>query len=132
MNPKENPKILIITTPIRPVPAEFPPLGSLSVISALNKAGFKNTEFYPVPKVDSMTVKITPKNLKRNNQYIEFIRKSFSNPRKKILNSISMGLSIKSEEVRTLLNDSNIDEHLRPQHLNLDDWNNLYTNYMKS
>jgi len=92
----------------------------------------KNTEFYPVPKVDSMTVKITPKNLKRNNQYIEFIRKSFSNPRKKILNSISMGLSIKSEEVRTLLNDSNIDEHLRPQHLNLDDWNNLYTNYMKS
>jgi anaerobic magnesium-protoporphyrin IX monomethyl ester cyclase len=48
MNPKGNPKILITTTPIRPVPTDFPPLGSLSIISALNKGGFKNTEFYHI------------------------------------------------------------------------------------
>ncbi|MEC7837937.1 MAG: 16S rRNA (adenine(1518)-N(6)/adenine(1519)-N(6))-dimethyltransferase RsmA [Chloroflexota bacterium] len=91
----------------------------------------KNTEFFPVPKVDSMTVKIIPKNIKSNKNYIEFIRKSFSNPRKKISNSISMGLGIKSEEVKNILNDSNIDENLRPQHLSLDDWDNLYKNYKK-
>jgi anaerobic magnesium-protoporphyrin IX monomethyl ester cyclase len=48
MTPKDNPKILITTTPIRPIPAQFPPLGSLSVISALNKAGFNDTEFYNI------------------------------------------------------------------------------------
>lgn len=47
-NPKNNPKILIVTTPIRPIPTVFPPLGSLSVISALNNAGFNNTEFYNI------------------------------------------------------------------------------------
>jgi anaerobic magnesium-protoporphyrin IX monomethyl ester cyclase len=48
MDSIENPKILIVTTPIRPIPTEFPPLGSLSIISALNKAGFTNTEFYNI------------------------------------------------------------------------------------
>jgi anaerobic magnesium-protoporphyrin IX monomethyl ester cyclase len=48
MNSKDNPKILIITTPIRPIPTGFPPLGSLSIISALNRAGFSNTEFYNI------------------------------------------------------------------------------------
>jgi anaerobic magnesium-protoporphyrin IX monomethyl ester cyclase len=48
MPPKNNPKILIVTTPIRPIPTEFPPLGSLSILSALNKAGFNNTEFYNI------------------------------------------------------------------------------------
>jgi anaerobic magnesium-protoporphyrin IX monomethyl ester cyclase len=45
---KNSPKILILTTPIRPIPTDFPPLGSLSVITALNKAGFHNTEFYNI------------------------------------------------------------------------------------
>jgi anaerobic magnesium-protoporphyrin IX monomethyl ester cyclase len=48
MTPENNPKILIVTTPIRPIPTEFPPLGSLSILSALNKAGFNNTEFYNI------------------------------------------------------------------------------------
>jgi anaerobic magnesium-protoporphyrin IX monomethyl ester cyclase len=48
MNKKSCPKILVVTTPIRPVPTGFPPLGSLSVITALNKAGFNNTEFYNI------------------------------------------------------------------------------------
>jgi anaerobic magnesium-protoporphyrin IX monomethyl ester cyclase len=45
---KNSPKILILTTPIRPIPTDFPPLGSLSVITALNKAGFHDTEFYNI------------------------------------------------------------------------------------
>ena len=48
MKSKNSPKILILTTPIRPTPTEFPPLGSLSVITALNKAGFHNTEFFNI------------------------------------------------------------------------------------
>jgi anaerobic magnesium-protoporphyrin IX monomethyl ester cyclase len=45
---RNGPKILIVTIPIRPVPTGFPPLGSLSVITALNKAGFADTEFYDI------------------------------------------------------------------------------------
>ncbi len=45
---KKSPKIIIITTPIRPEPTSFPPIGSLSIITALNKAGFTNTDFYNI------------------------------------------------------------------------------------
>jgi len=48
MKPRESPRILIITTPLRPTPTDFPPMGSLSVITALHKAGFDKTEFYNV------------------------------------------------------------------------------------
>tara|TARA_Y100000588_G_scaffold96472_1_gene104513 strand:- start:12692 stop:14599 length:1908 start_codon:yes stop_codon:yes gene_type:complete len=41
-----TPKIIIITLPLREVPSSFPPLGSLSIITALKRAGFKNTKFY--------------------------------------------------------------------------------------
>ena len=48
MKPKKAPKILIVTTPLRPIPTDFPPIGSLSVITALKKAGFDKTEFYNI------------------------------------------------------------------------------------
>ena len=34
------PKIMVVTVPIRPVPTEYPPFGSLAVIGALKKAGY--------------------------------------------------------------------------------------------
>ena len=43
-----NPKIIVVTTPIRPEPTQFPPIGSLSIISALKKADFNNTHFYNI------------------------------------------------------------------------------------
>ena len=45
---KKIPSILIVTIPLRPIPTDYPPMGSLSVITALNKAGFNNTEFYDI------------------------------------------------------------------------------------
>lgn len=89
----------------------------------------KNYEFFPIPKVDSMTIKITPKGKNSDPEYIEFIRKSFSNPRKKILNSICMGFDLSSDKVKLLLESSNIEENLRPQHLELDEWDKLFNNF---
>lgn len=40
-------KIVICTTPIRPVPTEFPPFGSLAVIQALREAGY-DPVFYDI------------------------------------------------------------------------------------
>ena len=48
MQKNANPKILFVTTPIRPEPTVFPPIGSLSVMSALKRAGFDNTHFYNI------------------------------------------------------------------------------------
>jgi len=48
MSLQNHPKILIVTIPIRPVPTDFPPLGSLSVLSALGRAGFENNQFYNI------------------------------------------------------------------------------------
>ena len=43
-----GPKIVWITTPIRPVPTDYAPVGSLSVLSALRRAGYDNCEFYNI------------------------------------------------------------------------------------
>ena len=90
----------------------------------------KNKEFYPVPKVDSMTVKITPLGIEKNDEYTNFVRKCFSNPRKKITNSFSRGLELDNEITKTIIHESLIDENLRPQHLKLDDWQRLYEVYL--
>ena len=45
-NYKHYPKIIVLTLPLREEPTTFPPLGSLSVITALKKSGFENTHFY--------------------------------------------------------------------------------------
>jgi radical SAM superfamily enzyme YgiQ (UPF0313 family) len=41
-------KVLIVTTPIRPIPTNYPPIGSLSLIKYLRKHGFSNVEFYNI------------------------------------------------------------------------------------
>ena len=45
-NYKHYPKIIVLTLPLREEPTTSPPLGSLSVITALKKSGFENTHFY--------------------------------------------------------------------------------------
>ena len=89
----------------------------------------KNIEFYPVPKVDSMTIKIEPNNKIFDQEYVEFVRKCFSSPRKKIANSIYRGLKIDIDLIKEIIKNSKLDENLRPQHLTLLDWENLYRNY---
>jgi anaerobic magnesium-protoporphyrin IX monomethyl ester cyclase len=48
MSLRVQPKILIVTTPLQQSFNIFPPMGSLAVITALRKAGFKNTDLYDI------------------------------------------------------------------------------------
>ena len=43
-----NNKIVIVTTPIRPIPTEYPPIGPLGIVKALRSAGYSNTSFYDI------------------------------------------------------------------------------------
>ena len=45
---KDELNIVITTTPIRPIPTEYPPIGSLSVINSLQEAGYSATKFYDI------------------------------------------------------------------------------------
>jgi anaerobic magnesium-protoporphyrin IX monomethyl ester cyclase len=51
-------KIILCTTPIRPVPTDYPPFGSLALIQALRKNGFDHY-FYDIdglrPSFDEVT-----------------------------------------------------------------------------
>ena len=40
--------LMIVTTPIRPTPTAFPPIGSLSIISYMRRQGVKGVEFYNI------------------------------------------------------------------------------------
>ena len=43
-----QPKILFVTTPIRPAPTHFPPIGTLSLMSALRKIDHHNYSFFDI------------------------------------------------------------------------------------
>lgn len=55
-------KTLIVSCPIRPTPAGFPPLGSLSVMNYVRKRGFPDTSFYDIdglrPAYDDVLARI--------------------------------------------------------------------------
>jgi radical SAM superfamily enzyme YgiQ (UPF0313 family) len=59
-------KTMIVTTPIRPVPTDFPPLGSLSIVSYLTRNGVDDVEFYHIdanrPDFDEAVAHIVGKN----------------------------------------------------------------------
>jgi len=49
MSQNTNPKIIIVTTPIGEVPStNYPPIGSMAVVTFLRRAGYKNTHLYNI------------------------------------------------------------------------------------
>jgi 16S rRNA (adenine1518-N6/adenine1519-N6)-dimethyltransferase len=89
--------------------------------------------FYPAPKVDSAVVKFTM--LKQPaidiadiDSFLEFVHAGFAAPRKKIRNSLALGLKLEPEQAGELLEKSGIDSQRRPGTLTLEEWQALYGN----
>lgn len=83
--------------------------------------------FYPVPKVDSAVLEINLKNnlpLTPQNERLLFqlIKHGFSQKRKMIINTLSIGLRISKDELKQILQATNISPDQRPETLSLDDW----------
>ena len=89
--------------------------------------------FVPPPEVDSAILKITP--LAKplfdvdEKQFYSLIKAGFGEKRKKLRNSLSGGMQIKTSLVEEVLKKSGISETARAQELSLDDWYNLYTQF---
>ncbi|MFA5360475.1 MAG: 16S rRNA (adenine(1518)-N(6)/adenine(1519)-N(6))-dimethyltransferase RsmA [Candidatus Paceibacterota bacterium] len=88
------------------------------------------TAFSPIPKIDSAIIKLTPYPLNRKNKaikqaYFETIKAGFKQPRKLLLNNLSLNLKINKESVKEALRQLNIPLDARAQDLSIDKWISL-------
>lgn len=89
-------------------------------------------EFYPRPKVDSVVVKITPKNIENPAHYPKFldsvIKLGFTSRRKMLKNNLKS--IIEPEKLTNLLLELNINDNARAENLSVREWINL-SNHLK-
>ena len=85
--------------------------------------------FYPVPKVDSAIIKITPRkeniSEKFQKKFFKIVKAGFSHPRKQIINNLSKELNLNKEKTQAWLNKNNVQPSQRAETLDIDDWKNL-------
>ena len=87
--------------------------------------------FDPAPKVSSAVIKIVPHKapalkLDDVDAFFEIVRAGFASPRKRIRNSLAIGLGVGAEEAEAALSKAGIDPAARPETLTLQDWHSLY------
>lgn len=84
--------------------------------------------FVPIPKVDSAVVKLVPKPLLFDTEYLllfRVIKAGFSAKRRQIHNSLVGGLALSSQTVHAMLKENNVDSVLRAEDLTLEQWQKL-------
>ena len=91
--------------------------------------------FWPIPKVNSTLIAITPyaENSFEDSFILDLlsvIKIGFSAPRKQIHNVFKMSLDINSSKLVQMLSESNISSKARAQHISLESWV-LLTGYFK-
>lgn len=87
--------------------------------------------FWPVPKVDSAVIKITmdkKRDKKDAEKFFRIARVGFSAPRKQLQNNLSNGLHIMKEEVKSFLEKAGLDPKVRPEDLEVEDWESIVRN----
>jgi 16S rRNA (adenine1518-N6/adenine1519-N6)-dimethyltransferase len=93
-------------------------------------ASVSRNSFWPVPEVDSVVLKIEPKNkypeIKDRKLFFRIIKIAFAGKRKQIQNSLAHGLKLSKEEISEFLAKSEIEPSARPQDLSINQWIKLY------
>ncbi len=88
------------------------------------------TSFWPKPKVDSVILRIEPKNkfpqIIDQKLFFRLIKVAFAGKRKQIHNTLANGLYLSKEKVLELLKKSKINPKARPQDLSIAQWITLY------
>ena len=90
------------------------------------------TEFKPMPKVDGAIIKFIIKESKINidkPEFVQFLKTSFINPRKKLLNNLSKIYKIGKDKIIEIFNEINIDKNSRAANLEFEQWINLYKRF---
>lgn len=86
--------------------------------------------FFPKPKVDSIVLKMKNKFCEKiDDRLVQFIRKTFQQKRKTILNSFSNALNCQKDAVLAVLNKAGINPMLRPGNLTFEMYKDLFNTY---
>lgn len=85
--------------------------------------------FVPSPKVDSVLIRITPKGVRRDDNFFKIVKAGFSHPRKQLIGNLSNELKIGREEIKKWLEDNDLKPGERAETLSLEQWENL-TEYL--
>lgn len=93
--------------------------------------------FYPEPKVHSAIIQfdfLAKPAIEVDNieNFLHFVNRGFTSPRKYISNSLAAGLQIETIEAAELLEKAGIETIKRAEDLTLEQWRNLYVLYLKS
>lgn len=93
-----------------------------------------NSSFIPEPEVESEVIKLNlrrepPVELKNEELFFKFIKVSFMQRRKTLINGISNSGLMSKEDIKELLQKVGLDEKVRGEGLSLQDFANLANNY---
>ncbi|MFN0072570.1 MAG: 16S rRNA (adenine(1518)-N(6)/adenine(1519)-N(6))-dimethyltransferase RsmA [Chloroflexota bacterium] len=84
------------------------------------------TAFVPRPKVDSTVLRLVPHRVEPGGAtpgaFLPFVRAGFTQPRKRLANSLSQGLNIAKSTLDTFLEEQDIGEQCRPHELSIEQW----------
>ncbi|MFH1892827.1 MAG: 16S rRNA (adenine(1518)-N(6)/adenine(1519)-N(6))-dimethyltransferase RsmA [Candidatus Zixiibacteriota bacterium] len=91
----------------------------------------KPGSFYPPPKVSSAVVRLTfrdsiPIAGERREAFSRFVQSIFAHRRKTILNSLTFATSLSRDRLESVLENSEIDDSVRPQNVSLDRFVSLF------
>lgn len=92
--------------------------------------------FYPQPKVDSAIIRIDPHEqppveVADEAKFFSVVRGGFRAPRKKLRNSLAVGLEMAASEAEALLEQAGISPNRRAETLSLEDWAQVYRVFFK-
>jgi 16S rRNA (adenine1518-N6/adenine1519-N6)-dimethyltransferase len=90
--------------------------------------------FWPIPKIDSAIIKITPNNSNNINpeSFFKVVKAGFSQPRKQLGGNLSRVLKMKKEEINKLLSKNNLTPNQRAETLTISDWQNLTKSFLSN
>ena len=93
--------------------------------------------FRPPPKVRSAVLRLdvldgTAVEVDEREAFLRLVRAGFAAPRKRLRNSLAVGLRSTPTEAEAILSAAGIDPTLRPAALSLEDWQQLYRAYRRA
>jgi len=83
--------------------------------------------FFPSPKIDSVFIRLTPKGIKKNDEFFKIVKAGFAHPRKQLINNLSNQLKIDREIIKKWLEDNDLKPGERAEVLSLTQWESLFT-----
>jgi 16S rRNA (adenine1518-N6/adenine1519-N6)-dimethyltransferase len=99
---------------------------------ALPKVCFNisKNSFWPLPKVDSVLIKILPikKFEEKDRVFFKVLRAGFSFPRKKLINNLSV-LGVDRQRIKEVFKELGLSENVRAEDLDVLKWVNLVDNF---